>query len=645
MRKLDVIKFLLIGLLIATWINIAQIHHADGGRVDDAEYPCKDKADVVFIMDTSDSMDDEFSALCNQISNIIADFQSSINITYKIYGLGDMKECTNETIQGNKENWGPGIEYISKYYPWEPDATRIIIVLSDEGPYEGCCPINARDENSINAAITAAKNNNVRVFPILGSEANQCFKCNEVNKVQDLMQKLANNTGGKLYKSTDPATDIARSIKSAISYAICDKDGDGVIDFEDDCPDIPGSKANRGCPDTKNNSDNNNYACISTNKYTINANVYDKICDVTVTFSYSLDGREWKPIGTSTTVPHGVKSDLKIPLDFTSIPDQKSIQIKIVATNECGLNATDLKKITLDRTKPTLTLSLPEYISNDSYTIQVNANDNLEMDSVKFYYSDGMEWKVIGTSNTAPYAVTWDLTSVQDKRDIQIKAIAKDKCGNTAETIKKTTIDRTPPTVTVDLPEYVTKNSYTIQVRVYDNQEMDSVKFYYSDGMEWKPIGTSNSAPYAVTWNLTSVQDKRDIQIKAIAKDKSGNTAETIKTTTIDRTSPIVTIALPCITTNSYILKANVYDNLGMDSVTYSYSLNRGNDWKVIGTSNTAPYAVTWDLTSVQDKRDIQIKAIAKDKSGNTAEAINTTILDRTPPAVTLKLFEYEEEE
>ncbi|MCL6581743.1 MAG: AAA family ATPase, partial [Firmicutes bacterium] len=52
---------------------------------------------------------------------------------------------------------------------------------------------------------------------------------------------------------------------------------------------------------------------------------------------------------------------------------------------------------------------------------------------VSFYYQDGEDWVLIGSDSTAPYAVTWDSTVVDDG-SVKLKAVAIDAAGNMGET-------------------------------------------------------------------------------------------------------------------------------------------------------------------------------------------------------------------
>jgi VWFA-related protein len=174
---------------------------ADGDGVCDADDNCPNDpgpawncgcpcpggdGDVVFIMDTSGSMDDEFSTLCSMIPTIISDLQSQgISITYKIVGITQNRDCTSDyvtnmvpsPVSDHSEDWGPATEDIATKYQWRADATRIIIPMSDEAPEDGNpCNDPGDDRDAITSAIAACNANNVVASPVMCSGQSTCVR-------------------------------------------------------------------------------------------------------------------------------------------------------------------------------------------------------------------------------------------------------------------------------------------------------------------------------------------------------------------------------------------------------------------------------------------------------------------------------------
>lgn len=187
-----------------------------------AEIQAGQAVDVVFAMDTSGSMSDEFNALCSRISTTVQDLKDrGITVTYRILGIAYTRSCTTETVThvvpgglvNHEEDWGPATSDLANGYTWQPGYVKLIIPISDEGPQDGDpCSDPGTDRGAITQAITDAKRANVRVSPILGTGYNAC--------TQRLAQELADTTGGKLFFSTNPSQDIADGIIELIGGVV-----------------------------------------------------------------------------------------------------------------------------------------------------------------------------------------------------------------------------------------------------------------------------------------------------------------------------------------------------------------------------------------------------------------------------------------
>jgi len=192
--------------------------------------------DIVFLMDTSGSMDDEAQALCDSISGV-ADRLAQLGLTdFQVTLLGitedagddpdfpcltdNARDLLGASVPGtpspgeenlnDSEDWGPGTAVVAGRFAWRPGAIRIVVPISDEAPENGdksgTPDCDATDQAAIDNAISVALANNVIVSPIVASESGQ-DPC-----IEQLAQQLANATGGTLSLSTDPQADIADSI-------------------------------------------------------------------------------------------------------------------------------------------------------------------------------------------------------------------------------------------------------------------------------------------------------------------------------------------------------------------------------------------------------------------------------------------------
>lgn len=67
----------------------------------------------------------------------------------------------------------------------------------------------------------------------------------------DIFNGCPDTDGDGVEDSKDKCSDTPRGLKVDVNGCLIDTDGDGVLDHEDDCPRTVGIKANRGCPEIK----------------------------------------------------------------------------------------------------------------------------------------------------------------------------------------------------------------------------------------------------------------------------------------------------------------------------------------------------------------------------------------------------------
>ena len=150
----------------------------------------KPKVDLVILIDTSGSMATSASIVSSEAASAISDAlaicDSDLRVTY--LGLEGTWSGTNftqtsrsylQTLHGSSvilaadrapsgyksEQGANGIEDLSKYFDWRPEACRAIFYISDE-ELDGSAPRGdyANENTEVASAITEAKSNNVAVF-------------------------------------------------------------------------------------------------------------------------------------------------------------------------------------------------------------------------------------------------------------------------------------------------------------------------------------------------------------------------------------------------------------------------------------------------------------------------------------------------
>jgi hypothetical protein len=217
--------------------------------------------EVAFVMDQSDSMDDEGEALCRSISQIAEDLEADLSLTdvhTELLGIPypgtGIYGCLTESVAGlygttvpgspppgneilgdcpgglqsPTEDWGRAVSVVSGFKPWAPDSVRLVVPLSDEGPWCGN-PVSdpGVDRDSIVHAIWAAQTWGVAVSPVTCSGS--------PGSMVGMAQLIADSTGGQRFSSSQPAEDLAEGIKQVIYHA-CDAVQDcNHNDVPDEC--------------------------------------------------------------------------------------------------------------------------------------------------------------------------------------------------------------------------------------------------------------------------------------------------------------------------------------------------------------------------------------------------------------------------
>jgi hypothetical protein len=199
--------------------------------------------DLVFVMDTSGSMDDEAQALCDAIALVRNDIESQGGVVGQVALIGIIEPTPPDTLDDfpcltdnvanllgtdvpgtppaccpilggdeGDEDWGSATAIVAARFPWTPGALRIIVPISDEGPEEGDpCEDPGPDREAIDNAIAVSVANDVTVSPIIGTDADAC--------VISQGALLAAGTGGVSALSTDPDADLAGFIVNLVRQA------------------------------------------------------------------------------------------------------------------------------------------------------------------------------------------------------------------------------------------------------------------------------------------------------------------------------------------------------------------------------------------------------------------------------------------
>ncbi|MFN0057738.1 MAG: putative Ig domain-containing protein [Planctomycetota bacterium] len=213
----------------------------NGDGVPDECLPCA-RVDLVFVVDTSTSMNDDAAALCTLLPEVIEFLGANdVAVRAEILGIANTPGGDFACLTANvrdllgaaigtdcgaffseiTEDWGRATEAVCELFPWTPGSQRFVVVISDEGPHCGD-GITSLDDFSVAVAITAAQAADVRVSTITGTGS--------AVAVVDLAAALATGTGGLALTIAESATEIGAAVRDiVISSCPC---GAGIAELQ-----------------------------------------------------------------------------------------------------------------------------------------------------------------------------------------------------------------------------------------------------------------------------------------------------------------------------------------------------------------------------------------------------------------------------
>ena len=178
-----------------------------------------------------------------------------------------------------------------------------------------------------------------------------------------------------------------------------------------------------------------------------------------------------------------------------------------------------------------------------------------------------------------------------------------------------------------------TSSTLTLTANASDTQSgIASVQFF----VDGRSIAKTTTAPYSISWNTKKISGLHTI--KAVARDGAGNvrtSAPVVVKFVLDKTPPSVTLNPPPPSVSGVQpLTAVASDTKGSGIASVQFLLD---GTKSLGIATTAPYFISWDTTK-ESPGPHSVTAVARDVAGNvrTSAVMSTTVLDKTPPTVSL---------
>jgi hypothetical protein len=203
----------------------------------------------------------------------------------------------------------------------------------------------------------------------------------------------------------------------------------------------------------------------------------------------------------------------------------------------------------------------------------------------------------------------------------------------------------------IDTPDYdeyaTTGDTYTVQVDVTDDGEIDSVamEYYYGDNPDdvGSIIGSGSADTY--TFELSIPDSLDDLHFTIVAMDRQGNTQRLpyITVPVMDDDLPVMISDMADAsgtTGDQFMFKANLTDNIGIETVMVHYTLPDGTSYMGVMENVEGMYELTITLPDDM-KGDLNYTYMIYDTSMNLLRTDEVTVITVSYTHLTLPTTPY----
>ena len=259
-------------------------------------------------------------------------------------------------------------------------------------------------------------------------------------------------------------------------------------------------------------------------------------------------------------------------------------------------------------------------------TVEATATDDVGIARMEFEV-DGVS---IGVDEESPYQRDWDTTAAANGEHT-VKVTARDTAGQTAFATIDVEVRNEAgecdnlPTVRLTSPEddAFVHGVVEVKANASDDVGVTGVQFFVDNGL----LEEDTKIPYGFEWDTSEFEEGAHT-LKAIAEDTSEQKATHQIQVTIDRTPPSVVLSSPpggAVYADAVPLAAQPTDNFRVARV--EFTVEGAAEPLSVGA---APWETTLDATGLSSGEH-EVKVVAYDGGGLTAEELGSFVLDRPP--------------
>ncbi|MFB6346160.1 MAG: Ig-like domain-containing protein [bacterium] len=353
---------------------------------------------------------------------------------------------------------------------------------------------------------------------------------------------------------------------------------------------------------------------------------------ITVSGDANDDETEIKEIGVyagDTLLDTDASSTFSVSWNTTGF-DDGSINLTAIAKDESG-NTRKLEiSVTIDNTRPSVSITDPDSGSSNPRNFSFNA-DSSDTESGVGKVTFQVDGTTAGTDRSSPYGITLDVSNYSPG-DRQLTAVSADTAGNTtSDTVDVQFTDITIPSVTVSKPSDgdSISGSQLFEVSPSDTQsDISNVEFYIDGSLR----DSQSDSPYTFSWDTTTDTDGPH-RLVGRAEDTSGNVNTDTVTVTVDNTPPDITsITNPV--DGDVLAGTTTYSGDANDTESGIKDVEFFVDTVSLTTDASDPYETAFNVGDYS-LGSHSLSILATDRAGNRlGDTITVEFDDRTAPEV-----------
>lgn len=312
-------------------------------------------------------------------------------------------------------------------------------------------------------------------------------------------------------------------------------------------------------------------------------------------------GSDWTPVCTDTVAPYTCAWDTRALADGLH-------SLRARATDVAGYEAVSEVVRTTVANKLLVVLASPGDAVRGTVpltTTVYNAGSLVHTVRLEYATTGTTSWKTICTGLTSPYPCNWTTSSVASG-EYDLRAVLTAGATTTySAVVDAVMVDNIAPTVAMIDPGTPLSGTRSFSATATDaNSGVVRVAIQYAlnGTSSWQELCASTEEPWGCRINTSTLADGA-YSFRALATDAAGNatTSAAVGARTVDNTIASLTIDVPASLTGTVTVGATANSTAGVASVRFQVAPTGTTTWTDLCTDSAAPWACTWNTTSVAD--------------------------------------------